>query len=234
MPKLLTMRWVLGIAVISLAALGVIIGWPSAPSGIGRVSGNPTVSDQSDFARRRDELAFLQAAFDRLEAESKQDPTGPAFRSLRGEQEAIVLRMREVARPLPAESLPSALRALAKEKPRAAPEPTLPVPQEVTRGSTAASSGLKVGLGPPAPVPDLALSRDPALNLVILIARPRAPRPAADTASDNSAEPQAANSDTKPTARARAAERPAPRAPVPGTAGFPEPAPRSEPATAAR
>jgi hypothetical protein len=233
MPKLLTMRWALGIAVISLAALGVIIGWPSAPSGIGRVSGNPTVSDQSDFARRRDELAFLQAAFDRLEAESKQDPTGPAFRSLRGEQEAIVLRMREVARPLPAESLSSALRALAKEEPRAAPQPALPVPPEVTRGSTAGSSGLKVGLGPPSPVPDLALSRDPALNLVILIARPRAPRPAADTASDNSADPQAANTDTKPTARARAAERPPPRAPVPGTAGFTDP-PRSEPATAAR
>src|ERR1700720_2031588 len=137
MPKLLTMRWVLGIAVISLAALGVIIGWPSAPSGIGRVSGNPTVSDRSDFARRREELAFLQAAFDRLEGESKQDPTGRAVRSLRGEQEAVVLRMREVARPLPAESLPSALRALAKEEPRAAPESTLPVPPEVTRGSTA-------------------------------------------------------------------------------------------------
>jgi len=233
MPKLLTMRWVLGIAAISLAALGVIIGWPSAPSGIGRVSGNPTVSDQSDFARRRDELAFLQAAFDRLEAESKQDPTGPAFRSLRGEQEAIVLRMREVARPLPAESLPSALRALAKEEPRVAPEPTLPAGSGDAGGRSTASSGLKVGLGPPAPVPDLALSRDPALNLVILIARPRAPRPAADTASDNSAEPQAANTDTKPTARARAAERPPPRAPVPGTAGFTVP-PRSEPATAAR
>jgi len=233
MPKLLMMRWVLGIAVVSMAALGVIIGWPSAPSGIGRVSGNPTVSDQSDFARRRDELAFLQAAFDRLEAESKQDPTGQAFRSLRGEQEAIVLRMREVARPLPAESLPSALRALAKEEPRAAPEPTLPAGSGDAGGRSTASSGLKVGLGPPSPVPDLALSRDPALNLVILIARPRAPRPAADTASDNSAEPQAANTDTKPTARARAAERPPPRAPVPGTAGFTDP-PRSEPATAAR
>ena len=234
MPKLLMMRWVLGIAVVSMAALGVIIGWPSPPTGIGHTSGGAGIFDQSDFARRRDELLFLQAAFDRLEAESKQDPNGPAFRSLRAEQEAIVLHMREVARPLPAESLPSALRTLAKDAPRAAPRPTLPVPPEVTRGSTAGSSGLKVGLGPPATVPDLGLSRDPTLNLVILIARPRAPRPAADTVSDNSTEPQTANTDTKPAARARAAERPAPRAPVPGTAGFPEPAPRSEPATAAR
>jgi hypothetical protein len=234
MPKLLMMRWVLGIAVVSMAALGVIIGWPSAPAGIGRTSGGAGVSDQGDFARRRDELLFLQAAFDRLEAESKQDPNGPAFRSLRAEQEAIVLHMREVARPLSAESLPSALRTLAKDAPPAAPEPTLPAPPEATRGSTAASSGLKVGLGSPSAVPDLALSRDPTLNLVILIARPRAPRPAADSASDNSAEPQAANTDTKPAARARAAERPAPRPPVAGATGFPEPAPRSEPATAAR
>jgi hypothetical protein len=233
MPKLLTMRWVLGIAVISLAALGVIIGWPSAPAGIGRTSGGAGIFDQGDFARRRDELLFLQAAFDRLEAESKQDPTGPAFRSLRGEQEAIVLHMREVARPLPAESLPSALRILAKDEPRVAPEPTLPVPPEVTRSSTAASSGLKLGLGPPAPVPDLALSRDPTLNLVILIARPRAPRPASEVPSDGATEPSAATTDTKPAARARAAERPAPRAPVPGTTGFTDPS-RSEPATAAR
>jgi len=233
MPKLLMMRWELGIAVVSMAALGVIIGWPSAPAGIGRTSGGAGVFDQGDFARRRDELLFLQAAFDRLEAESKQDPNGPAFRSLRAEQEAIVLHMSEVARLLPAESLPSALRPLAKEEPRAAPQSTLPVPPEVTRGSTAGSSGLKVGLGSPATVPDLGLSRDPALNLVILIARPRAPRPAADTASDNSAEPQTANTDTKPAAKPRAAERSAPRTPVPGTASSTEPS-RSEPATAVR
>ena len=113
MPKLLMMRWVLGIAIVWIVALGVIIGWPSAPSGIGRMSGSPSVSDQGDFARRRDELSFLKAAFDRLDAEAKEDPNGPALRSLRAEQDAIVLRMREVARLLPAESLPSALRTLA-------------------------------------------------------------------------------------------------------------------------
>jgi hypothetical protein len=233
MPKLLMMRWVLGIAVVSMAALGVIIGWPSAPAGIGRTSGGAGVFDQGDFARRRDELLFLQAAFDRLEAESKQDPNGPAFRSLRAEQEAIVQHMREVARLMPAESLPSALRPLAKDPPRGAPEPTLPAPPEAAGGRSTASSGLKIGLGSAPAVPDLALSRDPTLNLVILIARPRAPRAAADSASDNSAEPQAANTDTKPAARARAAERSAPR-PLPGTAGFPEPAPRSGPPAASR
>jgi hypothetical protein len=228
MPKLLMTRWLFGIAVVSMAALGVIIGWPSAPSGIGRMSGSPSVSDQGDFARRRDELSFLMAAFDRLDAESKQDPNGPALRSLRTEQEAIVLRMREVARPLPAESLPSALRALAKDE-RTVPESTAPT----VGGGSAASPGLKVGLGSSSPVPDRTLSRDPALNLIILIARPRALRPAADSASDNSSEPQAGNTDAKP-ARARAAERSAPRTPAPGTAGFSEPPFRSEPATASR
>jgi hypothetical protein len=233
MPKQLMMRWVLGIAVVSMAALGAIIGWPSPPTGIGRMSGSPSVYDQSDFARRRDELLFLKAAFDRLEAESKQDPNGPAFRSLRAEQEAIVLRMREVARPLPAESLPAALRALAKDAPRTVAEPTLAAPPEEARGSAAASSRLKVGLGSRSAVPDLALSRDPALNLVILIARPRAPRPASEVPSDGAAEPLAATTDAKPAAKPRAAERSAPRTPVPGTAGFTEPS-RSEPATASR
>jgi hypothetical protein len=233
MPKLLMMRWVLGIAIVSIVALGVIIGWPSAPSGIGRMSGSPSVSDQGDFARRRDELSFLKAAFDRLDAEAKEDPNGPALRSLRAEQDAIVLRMREVARLLPAESLPSALRALAKDEPRTAPAAPLPAGPGSASGTAAVSSGLKVGLRSPSLVPDLALSRDPALNLVILIARPRAPRPAIESASDNSAESQAANTDTKPAAKARAAERSAPRTPMSGTAGFTEPS-RSEPATAAR
>jgi hypothetical protein len=227
------MRWLLGIAVVSMAALGVIIGWPSPPTGIGRMSGSPSVSDQGDFARRRDELLFLKAAFDRLDAESKQDPNGPAIRSLRAEQDTIVLRLREVARPLPAESLPAALRALAKDEARTVAEPTLPAPPEQARGSLAASSGLRVGLGSPSAVPDLALSRDPALNLVILIARPRAPRPASEAPSDGPAEPSAANTDAKPAAKPRAAERSAPRTPMPGSAGFTEPS-RSEPATAAR
>src|SRR5882757_9284873 len=198
MPKLLMMRW------------------PSAPSGIGRMSGSPSVSDQGDFARRRDELSFLKAAFDRLDAEAKEDPNGPALRSLRAEQDAIVLRMREVARLLPAESLPSALRALAKDEPRTAPAAPLPAGSGSASGTAAVSSGLKVGLRSPSLVPDLALSRDPALNLVILIARPRAPRPASEVPSDGSVEPSAANTDTKPAAKARAAERSAPRTPMSG------------------
>jgi hypothetical protein len=238
MPNLLMMRWVLGTAVALAAALVLAMVWQSAPSGIGR--GSLSVSDQRDFGRRQDELSFLQAAFDRLDAEAKQDPNGPALRSLRVQQEAILLRMREVARPLPAESLPPALRGSAKGEPRTAPEPVLPKAPVTATPSPVTGPELKVGLGS-SPVPDLALMRDPALNLVILIARPRPPRPAGEAAPDSSAEPRSANPDAKPAAKVRAgekaAERTAERAaagpPAAGSAGFTEPS-RSEPATASR
>jgi hypothetical protein len=239
MPNLLMMRWVLGTAVALAAALVIAMIWQSAPpSGIGR--GSLSVSDQRDLGRRQNELSFLQAAFDRLEAEAKQDPNGPALRSLRVQQESILLRMREVARPLPAESLPPALGGLTKDEPRAGPEPVLPkAPVAATPGPVAGPE-LKVGLGA-SDLPDLGLTRDPALNLVILIARPRPPRPAGEAAPDSSAEPHSANPEAKPAAKARAgekaAERTAERAPVrssaAGSAGFAEP-PKSEPATASR
>jgi hypothetical protein len=237
MPNVLMMRWVLAAAVALAAALVLAMVWQSTPSGIGRVSGSPAVSDQRDFGRRQDELSFLQAAFDRLDAEARQDPNGPALRSLRLQQESILRRMREVARPLPAESLPPALRAPVKDVPRHAPEPVLPKVPVEARGSPVLPSELKVGLGSSSAVPDLALSRDPALNLVILIARPRPPRPAGEAAPDSSAEPHAANLDPKPAAKARAAEKAAERAaarpPVAGSAGFTEPS-RTEPPTASR
>jgi hypothetical protein len=235
MPNILTMRWVLATAVALAAALILAMVWQSAPSGIGRVSGSPAVSDQRDFGRRQDELLFLQAAFDRLDAEARQDPNGPALRSLRLQQESILLRMREVARPLPAESLPPALRAAVKDEPRHAPEPVLPKAAVEARASTVVSSELKVGLGSSAALPDFALTRDPTLNLVILIARPRPPRPASEAVSDNSAEPHAVNPDTKAATKARAAEKAAERAaarpPVAGSAGFTEPSRTELPTT---
>jgi hypothetical protein len=241
MPNVLMMRWVLAAAVALAAALVLAIIWQSAPSGIGRVSGSPGISDPRDFARRQDELSFLQAAFDRLDAEARQDPNGPASRSLRVQQESILLRMREVARPLPAESLPRALRAPVKGEARASSEPVPSKGSAEAGRSPAAPPELKVGLGASSSAPDLALARDPALNLIILIARPRPPRPASEAVSDNSAEPHAANPDAKSAARARtaekaaerAAERAAARPPAAGSAGFTEP-PRSEPATASR
>src|SRR5438045_8667178 len=99
MAKLIMMRWVLGIAAVSAAVLVVAIAWQSASSGVGRVSSATSAADQSDFARRRDELRFLQAAFDRLDAESRRDPNGTAPPALRAGQDANGLHIREVARP---------------------------------------------------------------------------------------------------------------------------------------
>lgn len=239
MPNVLMMRWLLAAAVALAAALVLTILWQSAPPGIGRVSASPGTSDPRDFARRQDELSFLQAAFDRLDAEARQDPNGPALRSLRLQQESILLRMREVARPLPADSLPPALRAPAENEARNIPQPVVPKAAAETRTNPVIPSELKVGLGASSSAPDLALARDPTLNLVILIARPRPPRPVSDATPDGAAEPHSANPDPKPAAKARTkaaertAERAAVRPPATGSAGFTEP-PRSEPATAPR
>ena len=235
MPNVLTMRWVLATAVALVTALVLALVWQSAPSGIGRVSGSQAVSDERDFGRRQEELSFLQAAFDRLDAEATQDPNGPALRSLRVQQESILLRMREVARPLPAESLPRALRASPKDEPRNTSEPMLIKARLEARGGPVVPSELKVGLGSSSAGPDLSLARDPALNLVILIARPRPPRPASATVSDKSAEPHVANPDTKAATKARitekAAERAAARRPTAGSAGFTEPSRTESPTT---
>src|ERR1700730_5452589 len=113
MPKLSTMGPLIAAALLSLEVLGVIVGWAAA-SGSGGVFGNFTWLDQDDLGRRQRELLFQKAAFDRLEAEAQQDPSGPATPSLRGEQEAVLRHMREVARPLPADAVPGDLRRLLK------------------------------------------------------------------------------------------------------------------------
>jgi hypothetical protein len=95
---------------------------------------------------------------------------------------------------------------------------------------------LKTGF-PSASGPDLALSRDPGLNLVILRPRQRPAPPTGPSAADKPGEPQAATADGKPAARPRTAERAVPKPPLSGSAGFaepPRPEPTPEPTTAAR
>src|SRR5260370_19369296 len=122
MPKLLTMGPLIAAALLSLAVLGVIVGWQAAPSGTGGVFGNFTWLDQDDLGRRQRELLFLKAAFDRLEAEAQLDPNGPATPSLRVEQEVVLRHMREVARPIPAAAVAAHLRLLVKGEDPPAPE----------------------------------------------------------------------------------------------------------------
>jgi hypothetical protein len=209
MPKLLTMGPLIAAALLSLGVLGAIVGW-AAPPGSGGVFGNFTWLDQDDLGRRQRELLFLKAAFDRLEAEAQQDPNGPATPSLRGEQEVVLRHMREVARPIPADAVPGDLRRLLKGEAPAAPQPAVVLSQPAEPADGAAvSRALQIGLSPPSPAIELAVSRDPGLGVIVLVARPR-PRPVPhEPPADGSAGAPSAAADGKPAARVRPAEKPA-------------------------
>ena len=224
MPKPLITRAILGVAFVAAATLGIASAWQTR-SGDDAAAAHSVHAGPRDIARRQDELRFLKAAFDRLEAEAKQNPNSPALRSLRTEQEAVLLRMREVARPVPRDRLPEEFRALLGngppemtaapvEKPvKEAPQPVSP-PPVVTAGRAAIGAphpgDLKPGLAAGSPPPDLVLSRDPGLSNVVVIARPRRPRPAAEAPGEKPGEQPPANAnasataDTKPPANANA------------------------------
>jgi hypothetical protein len=250
MPKQSITRWILGIAVVSFAALGIAFGWQGSPrvhgagtGGIDRSGVDQSGIDRGDFARRHSELRFLKAAFDRLEAEAKQNPDSPALGSLHAEQQAIVRRMREVAHPLPADELPRELRVLAK------PDPDLVVvgPASSDRSQNAAGSAtavigpkvtslkvksLRTGLGSARAASDLSLPHDPGLNLIVLVVRPR-PARTKETSAGTSIDEQPSKFDAKPGTKTRPVEKAAAQPPLSGTAGLIERA-RAEPATAGR
>jgi hypothetical protein len=175
MPKPLMTRWLIGIALAAVAVLGIASVW-QARSADDSVPARSAAGEPSDKPRRQQELRFLKAAFDRLEAEAKQNPNSPALRSLRAEQQAVVLQMREVAHPLRADSMPEEVRRL-------------------------------LGIDPASREPTLILPRDPALSGLVLIVRPRPPRPASDAPAEKSAERQPASAEAKPAAKPQATVR---------------------------
>jgi hypothetical protein len=182
MPKQLKTRWIVRVAAVSFVTLGIAFGW-QATSGVDRMSHRAPVPEEGDFGQRQATLLFLRAALDRLDADAKlTSPDSPAFRSLRAEQDAVMLRMREVARPLSAESLPRELRFLVKDEPLAAVETTLLAAQDIAGGEAASPAEPKIGLASALPAPDLALSRDPELNFILLILPPR---PATKSTADS-------------------------------------------------
>ena len=71
MPKQLNAHWIVRGVAVSLATLGIAVGW-QASSGVDRTLGNPRVLEQSDFGWRQGELLFLKAALNRLDADAKQ------------------------------------------------------------------------------------------------------------------------------------------------------------------
>jgi hypothetical protein len=242
MPKPLTTRWVAGVAVAAFVILAIAAIWQTGAGGewLPVLPASPAAGDPSDIGRRQHELRFLMGAFDRLESEAKQNPNSPALRSLRTEQEAVLERMREVARPLPRERLPGALPALlggAPVTPAAAPDkaakdeappvsqPSSVAPAPVAAASAAAPGELKPGLAAASSAPNVALSRDPGLNGVVLIARPRPRRPAPEATAENSADRQPVNpsgtGDAKSLPKAQATVR-APDNPGPAASGATE------------
>jgi TPR repeat protein len=171
MPKPLIARWIGRVAGVSFVTFGIAFGW-QASLGLDRMLGSPGVLEQGDLGRRQGELLFLKAALDRLDADvNRTDPDSPALRSLRAEQDAVVLRMREVASPLSAESLPSEPRSLVEHEPRAASESVLAAVPDIVTGGAAVPVELKVGLA--AVSRDPAQPRDPPPSRAILIVPPR-------------------------------------------------------------
>jgi len=227
MPKPQITLVITGAALVAAVTLGIASAWQTRSGD----DGTAAYEAPRDIARRHDELRFLKAAFDRLEAEAKQNPNSPALRSLRTEQEAVMLRMREVARPLPPERLPEELRALlgnapvektaaaiekpAKDEPRPVPRPAIAATVSQATTGAARPGELKPGLASASSAPALVLSRDPALSGVVLIARPRPPRPAAEAPAERPPANADANAtaDTKPPPRAQITVRAPERAP---------------------
>ncbi len=92
------------------------------------------------------ELAFLKAAYDRMQQEAMQ-PT-EASASLQAEQERIVRQIAETAKLLPAETVPAELRALLSDTEVVPTLPTTPI-------ETISAVGQRPDLAEAPPAPDL-------------------------------------------------------------------------------
>src|SRR5205085_1738248 len=168
MPEQRKVRWRRRSAIVWIASLGIIIGWYSALYGVEQVVSTIGVLQQG--IRRGDtELLFLQAALDRLAADAKQmHSESPALPSLRAEQAAVIHRMREIEGALGGETASGQLQ-IGAEEPRAVSPNPVSASNNRTDG-VFASGALKGGRALKSDAPDSALSRDPSLNQIILIA----------------------------------------------------------------
>ena len=106
MPKLFAVRWPIGIFVAVLLIAGTIA---FATTLSGRPANDTAASD--DYAGERQQLLFFKAAVGRIDEELRHRGAA-ATPSLRGEREAVLRRMREVASRVPAERLPPEVAVL--------------------------------------------------------------------------------------------------------------------------
>jgi hypothetical protein len=190
MPDQPKISWRRRSAIVSIALLGIIIGWYSALYGVEQVASTIEVLQQGSVRGGRTELSFLRAALDRLAADAKQmDPASPALPSLRAERAAVIQRMREVERALGTEAVSGQLQLGAE-----ASRPVNPNPVSTSNNrpdGVLAPRALKVGLALVSQAPEFDLSRDPALNQMVLIAGTSDSAASGGTTSEADPEPAA-------------------------------------------
>jgi hypothetical protein len=193
MPKLLALRWPIGIAVGLLLIAGV---WLSSGSSHGSRGTSPPSAIYSfftgdEYGSELRELQFLREALERIEAELQQKTNGSALASLRTEQGAVMQRARQVASRVPVDRLPPGLSRLIELETAPAPvAAAAAAPGIAARSSNEAApireaGELLVGLGPPSPVadvPGLALDTRPPWLLFIGRKEPHRAAPAPSAA----------------------------------------------------
>jgi hypothetical protein len=225
MPKLLALRWPIGIGVGFLLVAGV---WLSSGSSHGSRGTSPVSAISAfftgdEYASELRELGFLREALERIEAELQQKTNGSALASLRTEQAAVMQRARQVASRVPVDRLPPDISRLIEPETAPAPAPAAAAAPSAARSIDEAApapigqreagretSELRVGLAPPTPVTDitsLALDTRSPWLLFIGPKEPRRAAPAPSAASLNRAEMRASSavpadrSETQPSSR---------------------------------
>jgi hypothetical protein len=118
MPKLSAMRWPIGIVAALLLIAGVSLSWDGSHASrlSSPLSAIAAFFGGDEYGGERRELELLQAALQRIEADLHQQANGRALASLRTEQEAVLYRVHEVARRVPADRIPPDIRRLIEPK----------------------------------------------------------------------------------------------------------------------
>ena len=215
MPKLLAMRWPvgLGLSLLLIAAIGAALPAVGASWMTGRLAAAFGLVQRDEFTGERDELLFFGAALGRIEAELRRKGT-PAPLSLRREHEAVLQRIRDVAIRVPRDRLPLDIARLVVTSAGSGP-----VAAAIGRAApTNRPRVLLTGLGPLRPANDLpGLALDALVPLPVFVervfverARPLAAiqaRPSATAEERSSATPPKAEGSRAARAERKRAER---------------------------
>jgi hypothetical protein len=215
MPKLYAVRWPIGILVVVLLIAGISF----APAGLrpswltSRLAWAIGLGEPDEFAGERGALLFFKAALGRIDDELRHRGDG-ATPSLRGERDAVLQRMREVAIRVPADRLPADVAGLLQTATAAAEPVVRPVGPAIPAPQVRA---LQTGLGARQAAIDFSsLVFDPPPPLPVYIARParraehaRDADAAGDKTADKPAKERPAKDKERASAEPAASEQPA-------------------------